>query len=63
VTVTAALIDVLERVAPRLEFYPGWTRVLFSVTFVVVVVAVGVFVALYPRARRAIDAGGTAEHA
>jgi hypothetical protein len=59
---TAALIDVLERVAPRLEFYPGWTRVLFSVTFVVVVVALAVFVALYPRAQRALNAQGAADH-
>jgi hypothetical protein len=60
---TAALIDVLERVAPRLEFYPGWTRMLFSITFVVVVVALAVFVALYPRAQRAVAAEAGAEHA
>jgi len=57
------LIDVLERVAPRLEFYPGWTRALFLVTFVVFVVAVVVFVALYPRARAAADREGNAGHA
>jgi hypothetical protein len=56
-------IDVLERVAPRLEFYPGWTRVLFTVTFVVFVVALVVFVALYPRAQRATHGESAAEHA
>jgi cbb3-type cytochrome oxidase subunit 3 len=57
------LIDVLERVAPRLEFYPGWARALFTVTFVVFVVALVVFVALYPRAQRATRAESTADHA
>jgi hypothetical protein len=57
------LIDVLERIAPRLEFYPGWARALFSVAFVVFVVAVVVFVALYPRAQRAADREGSAGHA
>jgi hypothetical protein len=48
----AAVLDALERIAPRLEFYPDGARVLFSVTFVIFVVAVLVFVIGYPAARR-----------
>lgn len=56
-----ALLDLLERVAPRLEFYPQGAKLLFAVTFVVSVLAVLVFVALYPSARRRVareDSGG-----
>ncbi len=46
-----AIIDLLERVAPRLDFYPGWAQALFTATFVAFVLAVVVFAALYPSRR------------
>jgi hypothetical protein len=51
--------DVLDRVtalADKAEGYPGWARLLFGVTLVLVLLALFVFAVLYPRDARAQDA-------
>jgi hypothetical protein len=55
---TAALLDVLDRVVPRLEHYPDWAKALFLATLVLVLVSILVYALLYPRAGRRAGEGG-----
>jgi hypothetical protein len=48
----ASLLDTLERVAPRLEYYPGWAKTIFIVTFVLLLASIVVYAVLYPSVAR-----------
>jgi hypothetical protein len=45
----ADTVDRLSALADRAEGYPGWARLLFGVTLVLVLCSLFVFIALYPR--------------
>jgi len=51
----ATLLDSLEQIAPRLEYYPGWSKAVFLATFVLVLVSIIVYAVLYPSVARASD--------
>jgi hypothetical protein len=44
----ATLLDGLEQIAPRMEYYPGWSKAVFLTTLILVLVSVAVYAALYP---------------
>jgi hypothetical protein len=50
-----SLLDSLEQIAPRLEYYPGWSKAIFLTTFVLVLVSIVVYAALYPSVARRED--------
>jgi hypothetical protein len=51
----ATLLDSLEQVALRLEYYPGWSKAVFLATFVLVLVSIVTYAVLYPSVARASD--------
>ena len=57
----SGLLDGLDGLASHADGYPGWARLLFLATFVLVVVSCVVYAAEYVRLRRRGEAAETPE--
>jgi hypothetical protein len=53
VVVVSALVDQLDALISHADGYPGWARLLFVVTFALVVASAAVYAIEYTRLRRA----------
>ena len=49
-------LDLLERVAPHLAYYPRWARALFFTAFAFVVASIGIYAVGYSSAQRRQEA-------
>jgi hypothetical protein len=49
------LLQFFDKIIPLLPFYPPWARLLFAVSFLGVMLSIGIFVVMYPAASKRMD--------